>query len=113
MDAPQFMLAVLAIISTFAFASFFIHRITSLARLRMERKYGSTSPEQLAQLDQIKSLTEWKTKAEQRLRVLEQIVSEEDLPTQEEIKPLLDSQINQDIPIKNQASKIPNQLRNH
>jgi hypothetical protein len=113
MDAPQFMLAALAIISTFAFASFFIHRITSLARLRMERKYGTATPEQLAQLDQMKSLTDWKTKAEQRLRVLEQIVSEEDLPTREEIKPLLDNQMNVKTPDGTRSSKIPNQLRNH
>jgi hypothetical protein len=113
MDNTEFFLAALGIISTFSFAAFFIHRITSLARIRMERKYGNATPEQLAQLDQIKALTEWKTKAENRLRVLEQIVSEEEIPTQEELKPLLDSQINQEFPSKSQSSKIPNQLRNH
>jgi len=110
MNAPEFFLASLGIISIFGFAAFFIHRITGLMRFRMERKYGSATPEQL---DHLKTLTEWKAKAEQRLRVLEQIVSEEDLPSKEEIKPLLDSQINQDDKPKRSTSKIPNQLRNH
>lgn len=105
-------IATLAIISVFSFSAFLVHRITSLIRLKMDRKYGSVSSEQLAQLDQVKSLTEWKTKAEQRLRVLEQIVSEEDLPEQEEMKPLLETQMNTYTPPSAKTSKIPNQLRN-
>jgi hypothetical protein len=109
MDATEFFLAALAILSTFGFGAFFVHRLTSLARFKMERKYGSVTPEQL---DQLNALREWKTKAEQRLRVLEQIVSEEDLPS-DEIKPLIETQIMDHSEPNPKASRIPNQLRNH
>jgi hypothetical protein len=110
MTFPEFLVAALAIVSTFGFGAFFVHRITSLARFRMERKYGSASPEQLEQLNALK---EWKTKAEHRLRVLEQIVSEEDLPSQDEIKPLIETQMMDHSEPNSNASRIPNQLRNH
>lgn len=77
MNPPEFFLIMTTVIGGMALGGFFIHRITELIRLRMERKHSGSSPELEHLAKQNQELVQWRIKAEKRLQVLEEIVAEE------------------------------------
>lgn len=99
-----------AMIGGFAMAGFFIHKVTELIRLRMERKYGDKSMELDHLVKQNQELVQWRIKAEKRLQVLEEIAAEDtDRKLLEEGRePLLGKAVQDD---ESSQSKVPNQLR--
>lgn len=110
MNPPEFFLVMTAMIGGLAMAGFFIHKVTELIRLRMERKHVGKSPEldQLAKQNQ--ELVQWRVKAEKRLQVLEEIAAEgnDRKLLSEGREPLLGKTVKEE---DSSTSKVPNQLR--
>lgn len=110
MNPPEFFFVMTAMIGGFAMAGFFIHKVTELIRLRMERKHGDKSPELDHLMKQNQELVQWRIKAEKRLQVLEEIAAvENDRKLMSEGRePLLGKTVQEEDP---STSKVPNQLR--
>lgn len=110
MNPPEFFFVMTAMIGGFAMAGFFIHKVTELIRLRMERKHAGNSPELEHLAKQNQELVQWRIKAEKRLQVLEEIAAEDNdrKLLAEGREPLLGKSVEED---ESSTSKVPNQLR--
>ena len=110
MNPPEFFLIMTTIIGGMALGGFFIHRVTELIRLRMERKYVGKTPDMEQIVKQNQELIQWRIKAEKRLQVLEEIVAEEGDRhlLGEPREPLLGKMVKEG---EASPSTVPNQLR--
>jgi hypothetical protein len=111
MNPPEFFLIMTTVIGGMALGGFFIHRVTELIRLKMERKNAEKSPDVDLLIKQNQELVQWRIKAEKRLQVLEEIVADEGDRhlLGESREPLLGSSVKGD---DSTSSTVPNQLRN-
>lgn len=109
MNEVEFFVVLAAMLSGVGLIGFFIHRVTSLIRIRMERKYNLLSPDQIKELQNLKDLQTWRIRAEKRLQHLEEIASDDHDPTGRR-QPLLDPKREDDLDDLSRA--VPNQLRN-
>ncbi len=84
MNDQQFVLTIIGILAITGFSFFFLGKFFSVARLKIERKYGGKNDSELHE-----EFERFKQHAEKRLQVLESIIVEKDELND---KPLLEDQ---------------------
>jgi hypothetical protein len=73
MTDQEFVLTIITIVAATGFSFFFLGKFFSVARLKIERKYGKKNDSELHE-----EFEKFKQRAEKRLQVLESIVVEKD-----------------------------------
>ena len=103
MTDQQFVLTIITIVAATGFSFFFLGKFFSIARLKIERKYGGKNDSELNE-----EFERFKQHAEKRLQVLESIIVEKDELND---KPLLEDQKEQNRHSLEDQPRLKNMLR--